>query len=180
MSKGHQSPQSIKDDAGTNEPIDIELAEIFYRCYPALIDTIDVLLQPTANILENLIHDGDGKRRIVPLQIICEHCQESDTAILDLPRLRENFVKGTLHERIVPVELSDESQDFVNGLLCENIIDEMTNEQFHRCALLLRNGGTLGGIALKTDHLSGTPRQNMTTCTYLVICILKQEQLTLV
>ena len=49
---------------------------------------------------------------------------------------------------VIPVELPDEFENFIDRALGKNIVDEMPNEKFHNCSLLLFTGCAFRGITL--------------------------------
>ena len=106
MSEGDQRPECIKDNAATDEPVDVQLAQELHRRDPALIHAIQVRLEPAADILEDLVDDADRERGVVPLQIIREHREHGDVPVLELPRLREHFVECARNDGIRPIELA--------------------------------------------------------------------------
>lgn len=85
---------------------------------------------------------------MIPLQIVCEHCQERDVPILDFPWFSEDLMQCTVYFRIVPVKFANEFEDFINSLLCEGIVDEMSDEEVHRRTLLDLFYGTFWRVAL--------------------------------
>lgn len=74
--------------------------------------------------------------------------------LVDLVWSKNVSASSTKRERpltrlgILPVELPDKLQDFVDRLLDEDIVDQMPDEELHRRALLLLDGQPLGRVAL--------------------------------
>lgn len=57
MSKRDQRPQGVEHQARRQQPINIEFPKILYCRHAALVCAIDILLQPSSNVFENLVHD---------------------------------------------------------------------------------------------------------------------------
>lgn len=161
MSESDQRPQCIKDDPTSNQSVNIQLSEILHRRHPPLVDTVHILFQPSPDIFQNLIHHRNSEFTMIPLQIICKHRQQGYASILDLPWFSEDLLQCTSHFRISPVKLANEFENFVDSLLGENIVDEVSNEEFHWRALFDLFDGTFGRVAL-------------------VICVLEKQELTLI
>jgi hypothetical protein len=54
-----------------------------------------------------LVNNGDGKFRVVSLQVVCKHGEQADIAELDLPRLGKNFMKHAACIVHLPVKLAN-------------------------------------------------------------------------
>lgn len=106
------------------------------------------MLQPPAYVLQYLVNNSDSKAGVVALQVICEHCKETDVAVFDLPWFCEHLVQCAPNGGILPVELPDKFENFVDGLLGEHVIDEMADEQLKRRTLFLLARGTLWWVTL--------------------------------
>lgn len=128
MSERHQSPKGVENNAGATETVDVQFTQIFYRCEPTLIGVVNVLLKTAPYIFKDLVDDCDCESRVVALQVVSEHSQECNVAVLDLPRLRKDFVKSALDHGIVPIKFPYESEYLVDGLLCQNVVDDMANK----------------------------------------------------
>ena len=85
---------------------------------------------------------------MIPLQIISEHRQKTDVPVLDFPGLGKDLMQGALDRSVFPVELSNQLEDFVNGLLGQDVINKVANEQFKGGTFFLLPGGPFGRIAL--------------------------------
>lgn len=46
-------------------------------------------LHADPNVLEHLVNDVDGEVRVIPVEVVEEHGEQVDVAVLDLPDLRE-------------------------------------------------------------------------------------------
>lgn len=73
MSEHNERPQRVEDQARPDQPIDIQLAEVLDRRHPALVRAIHILFQSPADILQNLIQNGNSKRGMIALEIIRQH-----------------------------------------------------------------------------------------------------------
>ena len=69
MAKRYQQPQGVKDDGCANRTVHVELAEVANGRDATLIEPEYVLLQPNANVFENLVHDAIGEIGMIALQI---------------------------------------------------------------------------------------------------------------
>jgi hypothetical protein len=123
MSKRNQTPEHIKDQPTSNQPINIQLSQKLYVGNPPLIPTVDVPLHTQPYTLHDLIHHSDDPPGVVSLQVVDEHGEEGDVRVFDLVRLGEHLVEGAERGRVVPVELAEELEDLVDGLFGEDVVD---------------------------------------------------------
>ena len=65
---------------------------------------------------------------MVSLQVIAQHGEQGDIPELELVRFREHLVKKSYNGHVTPVEFAEELEYLVNGLLGENIENEMVNK----------------------------------------------------
>lgn len=128
MAKCNQRPKSVKYDSRSKQSIDVQLAEVLHCGDPSLIRAVDVLLQSSPDVFQDLVNNGDRETRMVTLQIIRQHSEKADISILDLPGLREDLMKRSSDGGILPVKFTNQLQNLVNCLLSENVIYEMSNE----------------------------------------------------
>lgn len=54
---------------------------------------------------------------MIPLKVIGQHRQQADRAVLDLPRLGEHLPGRIDVGGVVPIQLSDDLEDLVDGFL---------------------------------------------------------------
>ena len=92
MSKGNQRPHSIKDNARTYDSVNVKLPDIFHGGDSPLVIGVDIVLQPTAYLLQCFVDNANDEVGMIPLKIIDEHCEEANVAMFDLPRTRTIFV----------------------------------------------------------------------------------------
>ena len=70
------------------------------------------------------------------MQVVCEHREEGDVTVLELPRLGKHLVESTEDNRVHPIELAEELEHLVDRLLRQDVEDQMPDEQLDRRALL--------------------------------------------
>lgn len=70
MAKCNQRPKSVKYDSRSKQSIDVQLAEVLHCGDPSLIRAVDVLLQSSPDVFQDLVDDGDRETWVVTLQII--------------------------------------------------------------------------------------------------------------
>lgn len=148
MSKGDKRPKRVEDDATANEPVDVQLPQELGRRNPTLIHAVYVCLQPAPDVLQDLVDNSDRERRMVPLQVVGEDRQERDLPVLDLPRLREHLVQGAQDDGIIPVKPPEKLEYLLDRLLCQDVVDKVTDEELHRRALFDLSSRPLRWIAL--------------------------------
>jgi hypothetical protein len=123
MTKRHNRPERIENKARAQKAVNIQLAQKLDSGDPPLIRTVYVLLKSTPNVFKDLVNDGDGKGRSIPLQVIGQHSQQADIAVPNLPGFGEDLVQNTAHVGVIPVQLSKELEHFVDGLLAQDVVD---------------------------------------------------------
>lgn len=73
MAKGDNRPKSVKNNAGAEHAIIIELPQKLDCCNSLLIGAVDILLEAPPYIFQDLVNDGDGEGRTITLQVIRQH-----------------------------------------------------------------------------------------------------------
>lgn len=73
MPKCNNQPQSIKNDAGAEHAIIIELSQKLDCGYSFLIGAVDILLETPPYVFQDLVDDGDGEGWTITLQVISQH-----------------------------------------------------------------------------------------------------------
>lgn len=66
---------------------------------------------------------------MIALQVVDEDCKKADVVILDLPRFGKHLEEIPDDIRGGPVELAYKLQDFVDRLLGEYVVDEVSDEE---------------------------------------------------
>ena len=151
MTKCNQRPKSIKYDPRSKQSIDIQLAKIFHCGDPSLIRAVDVLLQASPDVLQDLINNGNCETRVVTLQVIRQHREKTDVSILDLPWLCEDFMQCSSDRGVLPVKFANQLQNLVNCLLRKNVVYEVPNEELQRRTLFFLSRCSFWWVALNID-----------------------------
>lgn len=68
--------------------------------------------------------------------------------------MRHASVGGVIYLGIIPIELSDEFQHFVDSLLSQDVKDEMSNEEDHLRPLFFLTWTALRRVALRKRVMS--------------------------
>lgn len=148
MSECHKRPQCVEHQARAYQTVDVQFSKVLYRRYSLLIRAVYVLLQSPSDVFKYLIYNGYGESGMIALQVVGQHCKQTDVAVFDFPRFCENLVQRALYNRIIPIQFPDELEHLVNAFLDKKVEYEMANEQFDWSSFLLDARGTLWGIAL--------------------------------
>ena len=90
---------------------------------------------------------------------------------------RNSELKAT-DDGIFPIELAEEAKNFIDGLLDENVVDQVANEHLHRGSFLLLTRSTLWWVALRLALYIFRVGHILTP--HLIICVLEQQNLSLV
>jgi len=85
---------------------------------------------------------------MISVQVIREHRHQPDIAVVEFPRLSEQLVQCQPNACVVPVELPNKFENFVNRALGEDIMNEMSDKKFRNRPLLLLTRCAFRGIAL--------------------------------
>lgn len=65
---------------------------------------------------------------MIALQVVRQHGEQTDVAVFEFPRFRENLVQTALYEGIVPIQFTNELEHLIDGSLGKNIKYKVANE----------------------------------------------------
>lgn len=114
MTECNQSPQCIEYDPARDQPVNVQLSEELDRRNSSLIHAVEVRLESSSDVFQDLVNHSDRECGMVPLEVVRQHREERDVAVFELPRLREDLVERTKDHRVRPVGFSEELQDLVD------------------------------------------------------------------
>ena len=152
MPKGDERPERVENESRADKTVDVEFAQILDCRDPSLVRAIYILFKPTSDVFQHLVDHSDREFGVVSLQIIGEHCEQSDVAITEFVRFGKNFVQHATRVGIVPIKLTQKLKDLVDGTFGEDIKQEVPNEEFDGASLLLLARCTFGWIGLDGDE----------------------------
>jgi transglutaminase-like putative cysteine protease len=150
--KGDKRPERVENKSRANKTVDVEFAQILDRRDPSLVRAVYVLLKATSNVLQHLVDHSDREFGVVPLQVICEHCEQSDVAKTEFVRFGKDFVQYATCVGVVPIKLTQKLKYLVDCAFGEDVVQEVANEEFDGASLLLLARSAFRWIGLDDDE----------------------------